>query len=697
MLTVLTERPLPSAVPRAAPTVRDDLSGLRGLAVALVVLFHVWAGSASAGLDVLLVLFGFYCGRRLLEGFTAGYSFDALRSEFSWSARRLLPALVVVVAASGVATLLLQPRTRWETFADQSLSTFAFYQNWQLVNSAGAYAPAGEAVSPLQHLWAISVLGQFFLAGLVVAGLIAVVAPRRRRRAVFVAVVALAAVASFVYAVASHRTDQATAFYDSFARAWEPLAGVLAAAVAPRVNWPRWLRAAAGAVGLTAIVAVGFFVDAAEQYPGPLASIPVVGTVLIVLGAANLLDAERLPWPSRVLQSVPLLSLGTMAYALYLWHWPVLIFWLTHSDEDRAGLSDGIVVVVVAVALAFLTQRLVERSLRAAPDRARHGHAPTMSLVWTSVLLTVAIVVALGSAGWRQYTNTIRANGADLLKLSAADYPGARALLDGVPVPKLPVRPSVLEASDDLPASIVDECISDFGNAALIKCTYGDPRASRTIAVAGGSHSEHWLPALNRLGQRHGFKVVTYLKMGCPLNTDEVPRVSVSNNPYPGCREWTDTTMASLVEDRPDFVFMTTTRPRPTAPGDFVPENYLGIWDTLAAHDISILGIRDTPWMYRDGMVFSPVDCLAEGGDPEGCGLPRSQALGDYNPTLDYLDGYPNIVPLDLSDAVCGPDVCRAVEGNVLVYHDAHHLTSTYVNTLADEMARQLSEATGWW
>ena len=185
--------------------------------------------------------------------------------------------------------------------------------------------------------------------------------------------------------------------------------------------------------------------------------------------------------------------------------------------------------------------------------------------------------------------------------------------------------------------------------------------------------------------------------MGCPLNTDELPRVSVSNNPYPGCREWVDTTMAALVQDRPDFVFMTTTRPRPYAPGDFVPKNYLGIWDTLAANGIPILGIRDTPWMYQNGMVFSPVDCLAEGGDPESCGLPRSEALASYNPTLDYLDQYPGIVPLDLSDAVCGPDVCRAAEGNVLVYHDAHHLTSTYVHTLTDELARQLSEAAGWW
>jgi peptidoglycan/LPS O-acetylase OafA/YrhL len=679
---VQTEQSTFPAAQLTRPAVRDDLTGLAGVAVALVVVSGVWSGQVSGGVDVLLVLVGFLFGGRLLRLTTQDCSNAHLRSELAGLARRVLPALVVVVAASGVMTLLVQPRTRWETFADHSLSTFGFMQNWQLAHSAGTYAPAGEAVSPLQHMWAMSVLGQFLLASLAVVWLIVVAVPQHRRRATLITVVVAAAVASFGYAVVSHRADQAMAYYDSLARVWEPLAGFAVAAIVAHVRWPGWLRAGAAAIGLAAIVSVGFLVDGAQQYPGPLALIPVVATILIICSAANLSDANGFPWPSRVLSATPLVTLGAMGYALYLWHWPVLILWLTRTERDDAGLTDGVLVVALSVALAYLTHRVVERSLR-----------PT--LAWGVVLL--AVVVAVSSMGWRQYTNTIRANGAELLNLSSVDYPGARALVEGLRVPKLPIRPSVLEAADDLPASIVDGCISDFGNATVIKCTYGNSRSERSIALVGGSHSEHWLAALNTLGLRHGFKVVTYLKMGCPLNTDEIPRVSVSNDPYPGCRDWVQSAMDSLVADRPDFVFTTTTRPLPDAPGDFVPDNYLGIWDTLAANDIAILGMRDTPWMYQDGMVFSPVDCLANGGDAESCGLPRSEVLADYNPTLDYLGRYPGIAPLDLSDAVCGPDFCRAAEGNVLVYHDAHHLTSTYVRTLTDELARQLADATGWW
>ena len=78
--------------------------------------------------------------------------------------RRLLPALVVVLAASAVLTILIQPETRWETFADQSLASLGYFQNWELASTASDYLRAGEAVSPLQHIWSMSVQGQFYIA-----------------------------------------------------------------------------------------------------------------------------------------------------------------------------------------------------------------------------------------------------------------------------------------------------------------------------------------------------------------------------------------------------------------------------------------------------------------------------------------------------------------------------------------------------
>src|SRR5947209_20243833 len=94
---------------------RHDLDGLRGIAVALVAMFHVWFGLVSGGVDVFLALSGFFFGGRLLRAaLTPGSPLSPL-PEVTRLARRLLPALVVVLAAAAIFTILIQPQTRWET------------------------------------------------------------------------------------------------------------------------------------------------------------------------------------------------------------------------------------------------------------------------------------------------------------------------------------------------------------------------------------------------------------------------------------------------------------------------------------------------------------------------------------------------------------------------------------------------------
>jgi SGNH domain (fused to AT3 domains) len=112
---------------------------------------------------------------------------------------------------------------------------------------------------------------------------------------------------------------------------------------------------------------------------------------------------------------------------------------------------------------------------------------------------------------------------------------------------------------------------------------------------------------------------------------------------------------------------------------------------------IPILAMRDTPWLVRDGEPHQPADCLADGGDAISCGIKCSKVLSDHNPTLDFVAQFPLLKPLDMSDAVCREDFCRVVEGNVLLYHDSHHLSTTYMRTMTNELGRQIGAATGWW
>jgi peptidoglycan/LPS O-acetylase OafA/YrhL len=702
-----------SAADRKSGFYRHDLDGLRGIAIALVAVFHVWFGRVSGGVDVFLALSGFFFGGRLLRtALTPGASLWPV-PEVTRLVRRLLPALVVVLAASAVLTILVQPETRWETFADQSLASLGYFQNWELATTASDYLRAGEAVSPLQHIWSMSVQGQFYISFLALIFLFALLFRKFLRsymRAALVVLLSALTIASFVYAVFAHNADQSTAYYNSFARGWELLLGALVGALVGNIRWPMWLRSTVAVVALAAILSCGALIDGVKQFPGPWALVPVGATMLFILTGANRLadphTGGKLPLPNRLLATKSFVWLGSIAYSLYLWHWPLLIFWLVYSDRQHAGFADGAGVLLVSVLLAYLTTKYVENPLRYRSAGANTGPSvkiPLRARLRRPTIVLGSIVAALGVAltatsfTWREHILVQRANAEDLGTLESLDYPGAHALLDNAPVPDAPMRPTVLEAKEDLPETTVDGCISDFNSVDVITCSYGDQSATHTIALAGGSHAEHWITALDLLGKQRHFKVTTYLKMGCPLTTEDVPLVMGDNRPYPKCHTWNEAVMKKIVADRPDYVFTTATRPWNIKPGDVMPGTYVGIWQALSDNNIPILAMRDTPWLVRKSQPFFPADCLADGGNGISCGIRRSDVLATTNPTLVWVDRFPLLKPLDLSDAVCRRDVCRAVEGNVLIYHDSHHISKTYMRTMSDELGRQIGAATHWW
>src|ERR1700722_17576577 len=395
---------------------RYDLDGLRGIAIALVAMFHVWFGRVSGGVDVFLALSGFFFGGKILRAALDPATSLSPVAEVIRLVRRLVPALVVVLAACALLTFLVQPQTRWETFADQSLASLGYYQNWELASTASNYLRAGEAVTPLQHIWSMSVQGQFYIAFLL---LIAGCAYLLRRplgahlRTGFVVLLGALTIASFVYAIIAHQDDQAIAYYDSFARAWEMLLGALVGALVPYVRWPMWLRTALATVALAAVVSCGALIDGVAEFPGPWALVPVGATMLMILAGANVASrpgtADRMPLPNRLLATGPLVALGTIAYSLYLWHLPLLV----------SGL------------LAYLTTQLVEDPLRSRasqsptpaplPWRSRLRR-PTMALGATVVLLGVTLTAT--SFTWREHVTVLRAAGKDLSLLNPQDYPG---------------------------------------------------------------------------------------------------------------------------------------------------------------------------------------------------------------------------------------------------------------------------------
>ena len=320
------------------------------------------------------------------------------------------------------------------------------------------------------------------------------------------------------------------------------------------------------------------------------------------------------------------------------------------------------------------------------------------TIVLGSIVAPLGVALTATSFTWREHVLVQKANAEDLGTLESVDYPGAHALLDNAPVPDAPMRPTVLEAKEDLPETTVDGCISDFTNVDVITCSYGDKSATRTIALAGGSHAEHWITALDLLGKQHHFKVTTYLKMGCPLTTEDVPLVMGDNRPYPKCHTWNDAVMKKIIADRPDLrvhhchpAVEHQARRRHAGHlcrdlANVVGQQYSDPGDArhamAGAEEPAVLP-RRLPRRRRQRHLVRDQTLRRAGGRP----IPRWSGSNRF----------PLLKPLDLSDAVCRKDVCRAVEGNVLIYHDSHHISKTYMRTMADELGRQIGVATHWW
>lgn len=709
-------KPSPSA--SEASAYRTDLDGLRGVAIMLVACFHIWFGRVSGGVDVFLTLSGYFFIGSLLKHAIASQSemigFGATINPWprlKRLLRRLLPALFTVLIAVSVLTVLLMPQTRWVNIGREVIASALYYQNWYLAFNSQDYLAASSANSPLQHMWSMSVQGQFFVATLLIALTVAwliklvavrwpVVGDRKVITSIVAAGVLVVAAFSFYWAHMRMGVNQQWNYYDTLSRTWEPLAGGLLAIWMPRWRAPVWLRNVVGVIALTMIVSSGWLIMGVQQYPGPLALVPVGATLLLIWSGMSIPDAagQAAQAPvNRLLATRQAVWLGTVAYSLYLIHWPLLIFYLHWRDKDHANFIEGTVLLIVSTTLAWLTKRYIEDPLRGGGrSKLADSHANPRRISYTAAVTSVLVVLSLGTGVaiklWDRHVANIVV---DTTRLDPTIYPGGRALLDSsIKVPNVDPQPTPLAVARDFPMTSTDGYMSSFEDNDIHVGVYGDRTATKTLALAGGSHAEMWITALDALGKRNHFRVTTYLKMGCPLSTELIPKQR--GVPYPQCHDWVMRVMKKVIADKPDAVFTNSTRPKDEGIGDWTPDDYLPIFDEFAAAGIPVLGIRDTPWPRNaQGLIDTP-NCIAGGGNARSCGSNRRIHLNPVDPAIAAAATRPMLHPLDMSNGVCSADFCPAIAGNIIVYKDLHHLSATYVRSLTDELGRQMAAALPW-
>jgi peptidoglycan/LPS O-acetylase OafA/YrhL len=376
------------------------IDALRALAVLAVFLYHAgvgWMPGGFLGVDLFFVISGYLITSLLLREFRRGGHVNLGRFWLR-RARRLLPAVGVLIAATMVLAAILEP-DRIEQLRGDAIASLAYFANWHFVLGHQSYFEQFQRPSLLTHLWSLSVEEQFYLfwplvfaAGMKLFG--------RTRLLLGVAVGALASVA-LGWLLFDPGGDASRVYYGTDTHAVGLLAGVALALVwSPLELRRRRTGALVGPVlDVVGVLALAYVVlaflhvhdyDLALWHGGYLWLALVVALLLAVL----VHPAARL---GAILGQAPVLWLGLRSYSFYLWHYPVLM--LTRPGLD-VSLPRGVLIplqLLAVLALADLSYRFVELPFQ---GKAKLPALPTDRLRIARPALLAAVLAIVVLVGW---------------------------------------------------------------------------------------------------------------------------------------------------------------------------------------------------------------------------------------------------------------------------------------------------------
>jgi peptidoglycan/LPS O-acetylase OafA/YrhL len=376
------------------------LDGVRALAVAAVLGFHggvSWLGGGFLGVDAFFVLSGYLITGLLLAEWQRTGSLD-LVAFWGRRARRLLPALVVVVATVAAAGPALLPASELERLRQAAWATLLYLNNWNLVVGDGDYFAQTAAPSPLEHTWSLAIEEQFYVLWPVV--LVLVLRARHPLRSL-VLVCAAGVLASVLVLGAMHDPfDPGRVYYGTDARGASLLVGAALAALLTRRGVLPALaanRSCRSVLAVLALVGAGVTLWAWTNLRGAdplLYRGGLLATALAVVAVLAHVAVVPNGLTARVLSLPPLPLLGLVSYGIYLWHWPLFIA----INADRTGL-DGTPLLVVrcaaTVVVATASYLIVERPIRRGHALRGGPWAATVGVVGVAACGVLVAVVTL--------------------------------------------------------------------------------------------------------------------------------------------------------------------------------------------------------------------------------------------------------------------------------------------------------------
>jgi peptidoglycan/LPS O-acetylase OafA/YrhL len=668
--------------PPQARKYRPELQGVRAVAATLVVLYHVWFNRVSGGVDVFFLISGFLITGQLVRAVEGkGIQFRAMWGRML---KRLLPAALTVLAASMVLGVLILPQDRWLQTIKEVIASALYFENWQLAADSVDYFAKHNTASVSQHYWSMSIQGQFYLVWPLLflgLGLLARKLRRDFRTIVFASLVVLFVV-SIAYSVYLTRVNQPLAYFHSLTRVWEFALGGLFGMAIDRIVLPRGLRIAMGWLGLVGLVSCGALLRVETVFPGWIALWPTVSAAMVIVAG----DTGSKAGADRFLGSKPLEYLGNISYGLYLWHWPVMLFWLLYMDRTEIGARGGLMLIAVSFALAMVTYHFVEKPVRF----SKIGIEKPWGAYRFAVLVLVPTLLMAGV--WQVYSGE-KVSSERLQAVGDVNHPGAMAMDAGFKY----------QGDDEDDVSLVPSPVAlpkDWGSVANADCrklVRFDPKASKCtsrvngtptkrIMVIGDSHSEQYLSAFNELAAKNHWQITAMLMGACPFSTGS--ELSPGNH---ACEGFNAEALRQIKADKPDLVVGMASMEVHKGLKERTPKGFVDAWRKVNALGIPVAAIRDSP-RYES----SPPACAEKRGpqDPS-CAGKRAELLADEAPYEKY-EKPADTHFFDFSDYLCDEKLCPPVLGNVYVYMDDNHLSATYLRTLSPVLERKIKQSLSW-
>jgi peptidoglycan/LPS O-acetylase OafA/YrhL len=653
---------------------RSDIDGLRAIAVLAVVLFHArvpYFSGGFVGVDVFFVISGF-----LITGIIAseGERFSLTRF-YVRRARRILPALFVVVIASVLMGLVILTPYELKNMAQSGLWVAGFLSNIFFMLHSDYFSHGAEA-QPFLHAWTLSVEEQFYIVWPTVFVLLS----RFRNR---MPVIVGLAVLSFALSVVAMIYFPPGGFYSAPSRAWELLiGGVLALGWIKPLEDAR-IRTLLAASGVAMIFAACAFYGPRTVFPGWSALLPCGGAALVIYSGIG----KQTPIHSA-LSTKPMVFVGLISYSLYLWHWPLLAFARIANTQPLGNLQIA-AVIAAAFVCSSLSWKFVETPLRhqsGMPNRiilVRYGAA---CLAFAALMLGI-----IKAQGFPARVNP------DILLVDAASQDIASS-----------------RASCTQPISAMRR------NRLKTPCVFNGDRYPVKVAVWGDSISDANIPGLVTYFASRKI-AVTEMEMNACLPLPNVEMVSDAKRTenYDVCIKHGERTLASILASREiEIVVLSAAWSGYVAAANDAPKSKQQIAEKGSSY-LRLRGTKEataatTVAAFREGLdrlisrleaagkrvvILGEVpmadvevpDCLARAGmfhrPQHSCDVPQNDAMLRYEPRnkvfREVMARHPSVCFFDPAPLLCANGWCAVAKENHILYLDRSHLTVSGAEYLA--------------